>query len=94
MGRCRDARRVHLQRQQPRSAAAPFPPLPCLQRDSLRSIVMVGDGATDAEARAPGAADAFVCYCGVVLREGAARRADWCIKDIHTLLAVLRGGEP
>ena len=45
-------------------------PASTAQRDGLRSLVMVGDGATDAEARAPGAADLFVCYGGVVRGRG------------------------
>eukprot|EP00887_Chlorella_sp_A99_P000707 scaffold5.g707.t1 len=63
-------------------------------RDGLRTVVMVGDGATDAEARVPGAAaDLFVCYSGVVLRPPVAARADWTIRRIEQLAAALRGAQ-
>jgi phosphoserine phosphatase len=52
-------------------------------------VVMVGDGATDAEARAPGGADAFVGYGGVVRREAVAARADWYVMDIAAITAAL-----
>ncbi|KAK4359994.1 hypothetical protein RND71_022223 [Anisodus tanguticus] len=41
-----------------------------------KSLVMIGDGATDLEARMPGGADLFVCYGGVHLRESVAAKAD------------------
>ncbi|KAJ8551710.1 hypothetical protein K7X08_021725 [Anisodus acutangulus] len=41
-----------------------------------KSLVMIGDGATDLEARMPGGADLFVCYGGVQLRESVAAKAD------------------
>jgi phosphoserine phosphatase len=51
--------------------------------------VMVGDGATDAEAVAPGAAAAFVGYGGVVDRPAVRARADWYITDLRELLPHL-----
>jgi phosphoserine phosphatase len=54
-------------------------------------VVMVGDGATDAEARAPGGADAFVGYGGVVRRAAVAARADWYVMDIAAITAALEG---
>ena len=50
---------------------------------------MVGDGATDLEARAPGGADAFVCFGGVVLRENVAAGADWVVRSFDPLIAAL-----
>eukprot|EP00892_Ulva_mutabilis_P003243 jgi/Ulvmu1/1291/UM011_0015.1 len=56
-------------------------------------VVMVGDGATDKEARQPGGAEIFVCYGGVVFRESVAEGADWVIMDIHTLINALSSGQ-
>lgn len=55
------------------------------------TVVMVGDGATDAEARCDGGADIFVCYGGVVLRDNVAAEADWVIMEIQSLLDALDG---
>ncbi|EFJ47972.1 hypothetical protein VOLCADRAFT_60933 [Volvox carteri f. nagariensis] len=54
------------------------------------SIVMVGDGATDLEARSEGAATVFVGYGGVVVRKNIAEKADWYILDIQQLIDVLK----
>lgn len=54
------------------------------------TIVMVGDGATDLEARQPGGADLFIGYGGVVLRPNIAALADWYVMDIHLLLDALQ----
>ncbi|KAE8672336.1 Phosphoserine phosphatase [Hibiscus syriacus] len=40
----------------------------------FKALVMIGDGATDLEARKPGGADLFICYAGVQLREPVAAR--------------------
>ncbi|KAL6780966.1 hypothetical protein ACKKBG_A09215 [Auxenochlorella protothecoides x Auxenochlorella symbiontica] len=56
----------------------------------LQRVVMVGDGATDAEAKAPGGADVFVGYGGVVRRPAVEARADWYITDLRDLLAALQ----
>lgn len=50
-------------------------------------LVMVGDGATDLEARPP--ADLFVGYGGVVVRERVRREADWFVTDFAELLEAL-----
>ncbi|CAK9148332.1 unnamed protein product [Ilex paraguariensis] len=47
-----------------------------------QSLIMIGDGATDLEARQPGGADLFICYGGVQLRETVAAKADWLPRDI------------
>lgn len=51
-------------------------------------IVMIGDGATDMEARPP--ADAFIGYGGVAVREAVEKGADWFVKDFDDLLVVLK----
>jgi len=40
----------------------------CMMHDRYQSVVMVGDGATDMQAKGAGAADAFVGFGGVVVR--------------------------
>ncbi|KAH9778181.1 phosphoserine phosphatase [Citrus sinensis] len=44
---------------------------------AYKVLAMIGDGATDLEARQPGGADLFICYGGVQLREAVAAKADW-----------------
>ncbi|XP_072972154.1 phosphoserine phosphatase, chloroplastic [Typha angustifolia] len=52
-------------------------------------LVMIGDGATDLEARKPGGADLFICYAGVQMREAVAAKADWLIFNFQELLSTL-----
>lgn len=52
--------------------------------------VMVGDGATDMEARKEGVAALFVGYGGVVQRENIARAADWYVTNFDGLIQALR----
>lgn len=52
-------------------------------------VVAIGDGATDAEAVAPGGADIFIGYGGVVERAAVAARADWFVMDVQTLIDAL-----
>ncbi|KAF7806257.1 Phosphoserine phosphatase, chloroplastic [Senna tora] len=54
-----------------------------------KALAMVGDGATDLEARRPGAADLFICYAGVQLREAVAAKADWLVFDFQDLINSL-----
>jgi phosphoserine phosphatase len=66
--------------------------LPGLQRPAL----LVGDGATDLEARP--AVDAFACYTGVARRERIAAAADFVISDLRMVLQICgldgRTGDP
>ncbi|CAI2351429.1 unnamed protein product [Caenorhabditis sp. 36 PRJEB53466] len=48
-----------------------------------KTVVMVGDGATDAEAAPP--ADAFIGFGGNVVREGVKARAKWYVTDFDVL---------
>ncbi len=50
------------------------------------AAVMVGDGATDAEARGEGGAGLFVGYGGVARRAAVRAAADWYINDLRALL--------
>ncbi|KAK4479406.1 hypothetical protein RD792_014919 [Penstemon davidsonii] len=54
-----------------------------------KSLVMIGDGATDLEARQPGGADLFICYGGVQLREAVAAKADWLVFNFKDLINSL-----
>ena len=52
-----------------------------------KTIVMIGDGATDAQAKPP--ADAFIGFGGVVVREAVRSKACWFVKDFSDLTAVI-----
>jgi len=55
-----------------------------------RRVVMVGDGATDLEARAPGAADWMIGYGGVKARDVMRRGADAFAADLPALARLCR----
>lgn len=57
--------------------------------NGYRALVMIGDGATDLEARKPGGADLFICYAGVQLREAVAAKADWLVFNFKDLINAL-----
>ena len=51
---------------------------------------MIGDGATDMEARdIPRGADAFIGYGGVRCREAVLKGADWFVNHFHELRSVV-----
>lgn len=54
-----------------------------------KALVMIGDGATDLEARQPGGADLFICYGGVQLRDAVAEKADWLVFNFKDLIYSL-----
>ena len=49
-------------------------------------IIMIGDGATDMQAKPP--ADGFIGFGGVVVREGVRNGADWFISDFDELIQI------
>jgi phosphoserine phosphatase len=53
-------------------------------------MVMVGDGATDAQAKPP--ATAFIGYGGVTARAAVLAKADWFVYDFQEMIAVVEGG--
>ena len=57
------------------------------KRFGYSPLIMVGDGATDLEARPP--ADGFIGYGGIVVRENVKAGADWFVTDFAELLAAL-----
>jgi phosphoserine phosphatase len=56
-------------------------------RFGYRPLIMVGDGATDLEARPP--ADGFIGYGGIVVREKVKAGADWFVTDFVELAKAL-----
>ncbi|CAL9079375.1 unnamed protein product [Musa textilis] len=54
-----------------------------------KALVMIGDGATDLEAKKPGGADLFICYAGVQMREAVAAKADWLVFNFEELLTSM-----
>ncbi|KAK6920990.1 hypothetical protein RJ641_014668 [Dillenia turbinata] len=56
---------------------------------NYKTLVMIGDGATDLEARQPGGADLFICYGGVQHRESVAAKADWLVFNFRDLINSL-----
>ncbi|GMH05769.1 hypothetical protein Nepgr_007609 [Nepenthes gracilis] len=54
-----------------------------------KTLVMIGDGATDLEARQPGGADMFICYGGVQLRDTVSAKADWLVLNFKDLINPL-----
>jgi phosphoserine phosphatase len=56
-------------------------------RFGYRPLVMVGDGATDLEARPP--ADLMIGFGGVVVREKVQQGADWFVTDFKELANAL-----
>jgi phosphoserine phosphatase len=46
-------------------------------------VVMVGDGATDMQARPP--ADAFIGFGGIVVRESVKAGSDWFVTDFQVI---------
>eukprot|EP00808_Paulinella_micropora_P018853 g81777.t1 len=58
------------------------------QRQGYRPLVMVGDGATDMEARPP--ADLFIGFGGIAVREVVRKGADWFVYDMKDLIYPLQ----
>lgn len=58
---------------------------------AYKCMVMVGDGATDLEARVPGeAADVMIGYGGIAVREAVRKGADWFVYDWESVNAALQ----
>jgi len=58
-----------------------------LKKEGAQTVVMVGDGATDAQAKPP--ADAFVGFGGVVARDAVVAQADWFVEDFTEVVEAL-----
>ncbi|RLO11332.1 hypothetical protein DYB28_014080, partial [Aphanomyces astaci] len=57
------------------------------QQHGYKTVVMVGDGVTDMQAKPP--ADLFVGFGGVVERDVVKKHADWFVKDFADLTSAL-----
>lgn len=53
-------------------------------------MVMVGDGATDLEARTDGGAEIFIGYGGIQVRDKVALGADWFVYSFEPLIDALK----
>jgi phosphoserine phosphatase len=60
-----------------------------MNQRGYKTMIMVGDGATDLEARTLGPASAFIGYGGVVERPAVKAAADWYIKDFKVIYDLL-----
>jgi phosphoserine phosphatase len=56
-----------------------------------RTMVMVGDGATDAQAKPP--AKAFIGFGGVVERQAVKEKSDWFVTDFEDMVRVVEWRE-
>ena len=59
-----------------------------MTNNNYTTAVMVGDGATDAQAKPP--AKAFVGFGGVVVREPVKAKADWFVTDFDDMTRVVK----
>mmetsp|Transcript_17849 Transcript_17849/g.24696 ORF Transcript_17849/g.24696 Transcript_17849/m.24696 type:complete len:317 (+) Transcript_17849:40-990(+) len=61
-----------------------------LKKDKgYKTMVMMGDGATDLEAKMPGGADMFIGYGGVTVRSNVEEAADWYVTSFDPLIKVV-----
>jgi phosphoserine phosphatase len=58
------------------------------QQHQYQSMVMIGDGATDAQAKPP--AQAFIGFGGVVERAAVKDQADWFVTDFQDLIQIVQ----
>jgi phosphoserine phosphatase len=58
-----------------------------IDKYDYKCVIMIGDGATDMQARPP--AKAFIGYGGIIEREKVKNGADWFIKDFNEILSIL-----
>ena len=54
---------------------------------NYKTVIMVGDGATDAQAKPP--ANAFVGFGGVVTRDAVRAKADWFVYDFKEMTKIV-----
>lgn len=64
-----------------------------IDKGNYETVVMIGDGATDAQAKPP--ASAFIGFGGVAVRDKVRASADWFVTDFTDCLTILEkyGGE-
>lgn len=60
------------------------------KENSYETVVMIGDGATDMEARdTPGGADYFIGFGGIQVRDKVKAGADWFVMDFAEMRSAL-----
>lgn len=57
-------------------------------KNNYETMVMIGDGATDAQAKPP--ADAFIGYGGVVVRDVVKEKACWFVTAFDDLETIVK----
>jgi len=57
------------------------------EHPELKTIVMVGDGATDAQAKPP--ANAFIGFGGVIVREPVKKQSDWFVTNFDDMTKIV-----
>ena len=60
-------------------------------KKGYKTMIMVGDGATDAEAKPP--ADAFIGFGGVQIRDPVREKACWFVYDFQDMIKVVSSHE-
>eukprot|EP00929_Paragymnodinium_shiwhaense_P124278 TRINITY_DN9940_c0_g1_i1.p1 TRINITY_DN9940_c0_g1~~TRINITY_DN9940_c0_g1_i1.p1 ORF type:complete len:320 (-),score=93.68 TRINITY_DN9940_c0_g1_i1:317-1198(-) len=63
------------------------------RQKGYKTMIMMGDGATDMDARTSGPASAFIGYGGVTAREKIKEGADWFVHSFQEILDILPGLE-
>lgn len=58
------------------------------EQGQYETMVMVGDGATDAQAKPP--ANSFIGFGGVVIRESVKAKACWYVHDFEDMITVVK----
>jgi phosphoserine phosphatase len=57
------------------------------EKFGYETMIMVGDGATDAQAKPP--ADAFIGFGGVVVRQAVKEKACWFVRDFEAMIDIV-----
>lgn len=57
------------------------------EKFGYETMVMVGDGATDAQAKPP--ADAFIGFGGVAVRQAVLEKACWFVRDFEAMIEIV-----
>ena len=58
------------------------------QKHGIKNLHMVGDGMSDLEAKGEGAADVFIAFGGVIVREKVKAQADLFVSNLKDLLKI------
>ena len=85
---------VGFDRDEPTSADMGKPKAVQMIKDKFgyKTIVMVGDGATDAQAKPP--ANAFIGFGGVAVRDSVRKKACWYVLNFEDMIEVVENYGP